>query len=175
MSKRIKPAATVFTDLKQVEGAAAEMVSIDRKIVEIQARMNEEIDAAKERASAACAGLAARHKELAAATKVYATLNQAELFKDRKSLDLAFAVIGFQASTEIVQMPNISAETSLERLHGYGYTEAINVKESIYKPAMSTWTDEKLQSVGLKRQKKNVFYLELKKEVLPDTTPAQTL
>lgn len=173
MSKRIKPAATVFTDLKQVEGAAAEMVSIERKIDGIQAKMNEEIDAAKERANNACVSLIARHKELAGAAKVYATLNEAELFKDRKSLDLAFAVIGFQASTKIMQMPNVSAETTLERLHSYDYTEAINAKESVYKSAMSSWTDEKLQSVGLKRQKKNVFYMELKKEILPDTPPAQ--
>ena len=170
---RIKPAATVFTDLKQVEGALAEMASIERKLAEIQGQMNEDIDAAKERADKASVSLTARHKELASAAKVYATLNQAELFKDRKSLDLAFGVIGFQASTEIVQMPGVNAETTLERLHGFNCTEAINIKESIFKTAMTGWTDEKLQSVGLKRQKKNVFYLEIKKEALPDAPQAR--
>lgn len=170
---RIKPTATVFTDLKQVEGALAEMASIERKLTEIQGQMNEEIDAAKERADKASVSLTARHKELASAAKVYATLNQTELFKERKSIDLAFGVIGFQASTEIVQMPNISAETTLERLHSFKCTDAIKVKESILKTAMTGWTDEKLQSVGLKRKKKNVFYLEVKKEALSDALPVQ--
>lgn len=168
MSGRIKPAAVALSDIKQVEGSLAEMASIERKLGEIARSMNEEIDAAKKRAEQASVSLQARHKELAGAIKVFAVLNEATVFpKDKKSLDLAFGVIGFQASTEIVQMDNIKAETTLEKLHDFGFTEAINTKETILKSAMVNWSDEKLQSVGLKRRKSNTFYLEVKSEHLP--------
>lgn len=164
---RIKPTGTVLSDLKQVDGAFAEMLSIERKLGAIQDRMNEEIDAAKTRADQASVSLNARYKQLCEAIKVYSVLNEADLFKDKKSLDLAFGVIGFQASTEIVQINNISAEDTLELLRKFNYRDGINVKETILKSAMTNWTDAKLQSVGLRRRKKNVFYLEVKAEKLP--------
>lgn len=168
MSGRIKPAAVALSDIKQVEGSLAEMAAIERKLGEIGRVMNEDIDAANKRAEQASVSLQARHKELAGAIKVFAVLNEPTVFpKDKKSLDLAFGVIGFQASTEIVQMDNIKSETTLTKLHDFGFTEAINTKESILKSAMVTWSDEKLKSVGLRRRKSNTFYIEVKSEQLP--------
>jgi phage host-nuclease inhibitor protein Gam len=168
MSGRIKPAAVALSDIKQVEGSLAEMASIERKLGEIARGMNEEIDAAKKRAEQASVSLQARHKELAGAIKVFSVLNEASIFpKDKKSLDLAFGVIGFQASTTIVQMDNIKEETTLEKLHDFGFAEAINKKETLLKSAMVNWSDEKLQSVGLKRRKSNTFYIEVKSAQLP--------
>lgn len=169
MGSRIKPAGLILSDLKQVEGALAEMATIDRKRAEITGQMNEAIDEAKTKADHASVSLTARHKELGEAIKVFATLNDATLFKDgKKSIDLAFGVVGFRWSTDIVQMNKISAETTLERLNAFGFREAINTKESILKNAMIKWTDEKLQSVGLRRRSKNDFYIEVKAEALPN-------
>lgn len=55
------------------------------------------------RAEADGAGLVIRRKELADAVATYATLNRASLFPERKSLELAFGIMGFRQSTQIAQ------------------------------------------------------------------------
>ncbi|WP_164561563.1 host-nuclease inhibitor Gam family protein [Nitratidesulfovibrio vulgaris] len=50
MSRR-KPNPVIVADIRQAEGALAEIATIDRKVSEIEAQMNEAIDAAKARAS----------------------------------------------------------------------------------------------------------------------------
>lgn len=169
MATRIKPAGLIVSDVKQVEGALAEMATIDRKRAEITNQLNEAIDEAKTHAEHASVGIMARYKELGEAIKVFATLNENILFVDgKKSRDLAFGIIGFRSATDIVQMNKVPAETTLERLHDFGFTEAINTKASILKSGMTNWTDEKLQSVGLRRRTKNDFYIEVKAETLPN-------
>lgn len=164
---RIKPVGLILSDIRQVEGALAEIAAIDRKCAEITNFMNETIDKVKAHAETASVSLMARHKELCSAIKVFATLNEDTVFeKGKKSRDLAFGIIGFRASTEIKQMNKISAETTLQRLHEFGFKEAITNKESLLKSAMTSWTDEKLQSVGLKKRLKNEFYIEVKAEEL---------
>jgi len=169
MAARIKPSCLIFSDIKQVEGGLSEMAAIDRRLAEITNTMNEAVDDAKAQANQASVALVANHKALGEAIKVFSTLNENVLFVDgKKSRDLAFGVIGFRASTDIIQMNKVSAETSLERLHDFGFTEGINTKESLLKTGMTNWTDEKLQSVGLKRRTKNDFYIEVKAETLPN-------
>ena len=168
MSKRINPPAVVVADLQQVEGALAEMARIERKLGEVKSKLNEEVDAAKARAALESVALAARHKELAGAIKVYSVMHKSTVFPaDRKSLDLAYGVVGFQASTEIVQQDNVSPEFTISKLHDFKYEDGITVKESVNKSAMSGWTDQKLESVGLRRVKKDTFYIEVKAEKLP--------
>ena len=79
----------------------------------------------------------ARRKELSDAVTVYGKLNRQELFIKSKSLDLGFGVIGFRASTKIVQMRGVTAEMTL--------------------------------LVGLKRQQSDTFFIEIKKEEVPET------
>lgn len=165
---RSKPNPHIVESREQAEGTMAEIAALDRKLAALTVTMNKELDAAKEKAAQAAAPLAARRKELESGLAVFAVLNRKELFPDgAKSLDLGFGVVGFRASTKIVQQNNISADMTLERLRKFKFMEGIRIKEEINKDAMTAWTDEKLETVGLRRQKSDGFFLEVKKDPLP--------
>ena len=93
---RSKPTPHIVASREQAEGTMAEVAAIDRKLKALKIAMNEEIDAAKEKAARNSAPLEARRKELESGLAVFATLNRKDLFPDgTKSLDLGFGVIGF--------------------------------------------------------------------------------
>lgn len=146
----------------------AEMAALDRKLSTIENDMQEAVDAAKSKASQLAGPLQARRKELSDAVAVFAKLNRQDLFAKNKSLDMGFGVIGFRASTKIVQLRGVTAEMTLERLHQYHLTDGIRVKEEINKDAAMGWPDERLELVGLKRQQSDTFFIEISKEDVPD-------
>lgn len=165
---RIKPAPYIIADRAQCEGALAEMAALDRKLSTIENDMREAVDTAKSKASQLAGPLQARRKELSDAVAVFAKLNRQDLFAKNKSLDMGFGVIGFRASTKIVQLRGVTAEMTLERLHQYHLTDGIRVKEEINKDAAMGWPDERLELVGLKRQQSDTFFIEISKEDVPD-------
>ena len=172
MTTRIKPDPLIIADRQQAEGALAEIAALDRKQEAIEHQMQASIDAAKMQASQASTALQARRKILADAIAVYAKLNRGELFAQAKSLDLGVGVIGFRASTRIVQIRGITAEMTLEKLRQYNFSEGIRVKEEINKDTAAGWPDERLELVGLKRQTSDTFFIEIRKDTVPDTTAA---
>lgn len=165
---RIKPDPHVVVDRAQAEGALAEMAALDRKIGAIEAEMQSAIDAAKAKAAQAAAPLGARRKALADALAVYAKLNRQDLFGKLKSVDLGFGVIGFRLSTKLVQIKGVTIEMTLEKLHQFGFKDAIRIKEEPNKEAMLGWPDERLETVGLKRQATDAFFIEIKKDSVPE-------
>ncbi len=164
---RIKPDPYVIADRAQAEGALAEMASLDRKLAGIESAMQEVIDTAKATASQQANPLLARRKELADAIAVFAKLNRQELFAKAKSLDMGFGIIGFRASTRISQVRGITAEMTLEKLHQYNLADGIRVKEEINKEACLGWPDERLELVGLVRKILDTFFIEIKKDEVP--------
>lgn len=165
---RIKPDPHVVADRAQAECALAEIAALDRKISGIESEMQECIDKAKAAASQQVNPLQARRKELADAVAVYAKLNRQELFAKAKSLDMGFGVIGFRASTRISQIRGITAEMTLEKLHQYNLSDGIRVKEEINKDSCLGWPDERLELVGLKRLILDTFFIEIKKDAVPE-------
>lgn len=165
---RIKPDPHIVADRAQCEGALAEMAALDRKLSAIENEMRESIDAAKSKAGQLAGPLQARRKELADAVAIFAKLNRQELFAKSKSLDMGFGVIGFRASTRIVQLRGVTAEMTLERLHQYNLADGIRVKEEINKDAALGWPDERLELVGLKRQQADTFFIEIARDDVPD-------
>lgn len=164
---RIKPDPHVVEDTKQAEGALAEIAALDRKLEAISGTMQESIDAAKAKAIQEATPLKARRKELADAVAVFAKLNRTALFVGVKSVDLGFGIIGFRASSKIVQVNGVTAEMTLEKLHQYNFLDAIRVKEEVNKEAALNWPSERLELVGLRKQESDTFFIEIKKEPLP--------
>lgn len=165
---RIKPDPHIVADRAQCEGALAEMAALDRKLSAIENEMRESIDAAKSKAAQLAGPLLARRKELADAVAVFAKMNRQELFAKSKSLDMGFGVIGFRASTRIVQVRGVTSEMTLERLHQYNMADGIRVKEEINKDAALGWPDERLELVGLKRQQTDTFFIEITQDDVPN-------
>ena len=165
---RIKPDPHIVIDRAQCEGALAEMAALDRKLSAIENEMRESIDAAKSKAAQLAGPLLARRKELADAVAVFAKMNRQELFAKSKSLDMGVGVIGFRASTRIVQVRGVTSEMTLERLHQYNMADGIRVKEEINKDAALGWPDERLELVGLKRQQTDTFFIEITQDDVPN-------
>lgn len=164
---RIKPDPHVVEDRAQAECALAEIAALDRKLDGITTAMQETIDLAKAKASQEANPLIVRRKELADAVAVFAKLNRQTLFAKAKSVDLGFGTIGFRASTRIVQIRGVTAEMTLERLHQYNLADGIRTKEEINKDAALGWPDERLELVGMRRQQVDSFFIEIKKDPLP--------
>lgn len=161
MGKRTKIQPLIVADLRQAEGTLAEIAALDRKLGAIEGDLNATIDTARERAKAESEPLLKRRKELCDAMGTFATLNRAELFKERKSLDLGFGTIGFRRSSQIVQINKINKFMTLEKLHEFGFTEGIRTKQEVNKEALENWPEERLQLVGLRRQIRDVFFIEI--------------
>lgn len=164
---RIKPDPHVIVDRAQAEGALAEMAALDRKIGAVEGEMQETIDLAKKKAAQAAAPMLARRKALADALAVYAKLNRQELLGKLKSVDMGFGTIGFRLSTKLVQIKGVTVEMTLEKLHQFGFKDAIRVKEEPNKEVMMGWPDERLETVGVKRQQSDTFFIEIKKDEVP--------
>lgn len=165
---RMKPNPEVVADRAQAEAALAEIAAIDRKISVIETEMQENIDKAKALASQKANQFTARRKVLADAIAVFAKLNRHELFDKAKSLDMGYGVIGFRASTRITQIKGVTSEMTLEKLHQFNLTDGIRIKEEINKEAALGWPDEKLELVGLKRQMLDTFFIEIKRDPVPE-------
>lgn len=163
MAKKKLP-TVVVDDQTQAEGILAEIAAIDRKLTNVQVTMNEEIDAAKKKAADAKVPLEARRKELGAALKTWATMNKSVLFAKRKSLDLAFGSLGFQASSRIQQMNNVSEEETIGKIKQFGFNEGIRIAEVLDKEAMEKWTDDRLALVGLVRRNSDTYWCKVNQE-----------
>lgn len=165
---RIKPTPHIVGNIPQAEAALAEIAALDRKLDSISNELNAEIDAAKDTAKQKSAGLLDRRKDLADALATYATLNKSDLFRDKKSLELAFGIMGFRQSTQIAQVTRITQAMTLEKLHEYAFMDAIRTKEELNKDIVAGWPDERLELVGLKRRQLDTFFIEIKAENVND-------
>ena len=164
MSKKGKLIPSLVDNQAQAEGALAEMAALERKMIQADIEMQEICDGAKKKAGEIKAPLKARYEELEAAIKKWATMNKTELFKERKSLDLAFGVFGFIAGTSVRQMNGVPEEETLAKLKTLGFTEAVRIIEEVNKEAMEKWTDERLALVGCIRRTVDKWHCKTKQE-----------
>ena len=164
MAKKAALHGPVVDDQKQAEGALAEMAALERKMAQAKLDMQEECDAAKAKAGETIAPLESRYKELDAALKKWATMNKSVLFAERKTLDLAFGVIGFLASTKIKQMNNVSEADTLAKLKQFGFTDGIRLIETPDKEAMEKWPEDRLALVGCVRRTTDNWHCKTKQE-----------
>lgn len=165
---RSKPNAVVIGDLDQAQTALAEIADLARRTATIDLALNAAIDAAKEGAAAEGKPLAERRKELEAALAQFGSLRKAELFKDKRSVDLGFGVIGFRMSTCVKTLPRVTWGMVLEGLKKLGFSEAIRTKEEPNKDVLKEWPDDRLATVGARREVSDTFFIEIPQEAMAD-------
>jgi phage host-nuclease inhibitor protein Gam len=164
MATRIKPQALIINDVKQADEALAELAAIMREVGEIEAAMNAIIDGAKDAAAKKSQPMQDRRKELEAALATFGNLRKPELFKDKKSLELNFGIIGFRKSTSLRTKAKTTWAAVLERLKELGLTTGIRTKEEVDKDVLRAWPEERLEAVGVRRDERDEFYVEVKQE-----------
>lgn len=150
-------------ELKEATNAYAE---IERELARQEALMNKELDEIKRRFDVKNAQAKANREALKTIIQGYADENKDALITDdKRSLDMPLAVIGYRKSSE-VSVPNAKMAAIIEALEGMGRMECIDIKKTVKKSALSSWSNEALAEIGLSRKEKDTFYIEIKTENL---------
>jgi phage host-nuclease inhibitor protein Gam len=169
MAPRTKPTPLIIANLPQADEALRQLAEIDREQRQIESGAQAQIDAIKATAKAQMEPFTTSRKRLEDALAVFGTQQKAELFPERKrSQELIFGVIGFRRATALRLMAKRTWGSVLERLEALGFTTAVRTKREVDKPAMADWSDEQLETVGVRRETADEFYIELKQEELAD-------
>ena len=155
MGTRYKPNAGKLSSLEDVNLALKDIGLAEKELDAIDAKAAKEIAEIKERAAKEGEELRKQIQETSARIAAYAEYNKAELFKDRKSVELSFGLFGYRKSTKISVK-----KTTLELLKKLGFTGCIRIKEEADKDAMGNLTDEQLTSVDASRKVSNDFFCE---------------
>lgn len=166
-AKRSKPTPEGgIKSLDDARVALADLAAAKRELDFIQATLNESIDLAKAEAARAAAPHRETISRLESELAVFATLNKAELFKDRKSQELEHGSFGFRLSSKVATLAKITWEQVLGKLREMKMTEAIRVKEEPDKEVLRTWPPERLALVGCRLTESDTFWVETKEEEL---------
>ena len=141
-------------------------VELIRKTEKIEVSMNQEIDNIKKRYNKKNELLKNTVKELANDIKTLVSANKEMIFKnDKRYLDLNFIVVGFRRSSEI-HIPTTQKEDIIQYIEDNNLIECLDIKKSIRKSVLSSWSDDELSKIGIVRKHKDNFYLDIKKEEL---------
>ena len=156
---RIKPQAGKLESLDDVNLALRDIGLKEKELDAIDSKAAKEIAEIKTRAAKDGEELRKEIAETAAKIQAYAEYNIAELFKDKKSVDLSFGKIGYRQSTKISVK-----KTTLELLKKLGFKSCVRIKEECDKDAMGNLSDDDLKSVDAARKVSNDFFCEANME-----------
>lgn len=161
-SPRVTPVSVV--DFKEADIALAEMASnkaeVDAATADAERRILEIKEGLKRRAEP----LLSRNAALLAGVERFARQQKKRLFSEERSHKLTHGVIGFRLSKEL----QLSDDT-LKLLHRYKLEEAIDVKESVKKAVLDTFTEAALKKVGVTRVETDHFFCKLLEKPIQNT------
>jgi phage host-nuclease inhibitor protein Gam len=156
---RIKPQVGKLESLDDVNLDLSDIALKEKELDAIDSKAAKEIAEIKTRAAKDGEDLRKEIAETAAKIQAYAEYNKAELFKDKKSVDLSFGKIGYRQSTKISVK-----KTTLELLKKLGFKSCVRIKEECDKDAMGNLSDDDLKSVDAARKVSNDFFCEANME-----------
>jgi phage host-nuclease inhibitor protein Gam len=155
----MKPLVGKINSLEDANTALKEIGLLERELEAIDAEAGKAI--AEIKAAAVKKGEALRKRIVDNASMIgaYAEYNKADLFRDRKSVEVVFGSFGYRKSTSISVK-----KTTLELLKKLKLDKYIRIKEEPDKEGMAGLTDETLAQVDAVRKIKDEFYCEANKE-----------
>lgn len=185
MGTRYKPQTNgKIENLEDVNEALHDIVEAQKELKVIDAEASAQILKIKEEALKKGEAKRKLIDEKVVKIQTFAEYNKPELFKDLKSITLAFGTFGFRKSTKIsVKKTTVAAikdfvsnlRASLSTLKTDEEKQNVNdqiasaencirVKEDANKEALGLMTDSFLKSVGAKRTVEDVFFCEPKED-----------
>ena len=156
---RLKPNTKKIESLEGANLTLKEIGLLERNLESIDGDARKQIAEIKTAAVKAGEPIRKRIADLSALPGAYAEYNRAELFKDKKTVQVSFGIFGFRKSTSISVK-----KTTLELLKKLGKTAFIRIKEEVDKEAMAAMTDEELAQADAVRKVKDDFFCEADKE-----------
>ncbi len=172
MAQRTKPQPLIIGDLNQADEALRQLAEIAREQAVIEGTLNEQIDELKAAAKRQMGPLADDRKRLEDALGVFGTLKKADLFGESRgrSVELAFGTLGFRRATSLRLLAKHTWAMVLGRILGLGLAGGLRTKVEVDKDALRGWPEERLETIGVKRETSDEFFIELKQEELPGQT-----
>jgi phage host-nuclease inhibitor protein Gam len=156
---RIKPNVKKIESLQDANLTLKEIGLLERELETIDGDAHRQIAEIKTAAVKTGEPVRKRIADLSALLGAYAEYNRAELFKDKKTVQLSFGIFGYRKSTSISVK-----KTTLELLRKLGMDKYIRVKEEADKEALASLDDESLRQVDAVRKVKDDFFCEADKE-----------
>lgn len=145
--------------------ALKDIAEAENAKAEIEAEMNRQINMIKEAAEKAVKPhttlIAERNKQL----KSFAEVNRVD-FGKAKSKKLTFGELGFRASSKVVIKQGTIAQV-IKNLRKLGMADCINIKESINKDSLKTYSEDKIVKAGASLKKEDTFWYETDQQELP--------
>jgi phage host-nuclease inhibitor protein Gam len=156
---RYKPTPEKLESLEDVNSALREIGLLEREMEAVDAEAQKQIGDIK--AAAAKKGEPLRKKiaELSAKVGAFAEYNKADLFKDKKSINLTFGIFGFRKSTSIS-----TKKTTVALLEKLQLDKYLRVEKQPDKEAMKEMDDDSLAQVDAVRRTKDEFFCEPDRE-----------
>ena len=156
---RYKPTPEKLESLEDADNALRNIGLLERELEAIDADAQKQIGEIKAAAAKKGEPLRARISETSGKLKVYADYHRAELFKDRKSIELTFGIFGYRKSTSISVR-----KTTVDLLEKLGLGRYIRIDKNPDKEAMKEMDDEALAQVDSVRKVKDDFFCEPNRE-----------
>jgi len=156
---RLKPKVEKIDTLDEANLVLKEIGLLEKELEGIDSEAHKQIAEIKADAAKQGEGIRKRIADDSALLGAYAEYNKAELFKDRKSIQLSFGTFGYRKSTSIS-----IKKTTLNLLKKLNLINCILVKEEPSKDAMADLDDETLAQVDAVRKVKDDFFCEADKE-----------
>jgi phage host-nuclease inhibitor protein Gam len=156
---RLKPDVERIETLEDANLALKEIGLLERELEVIDGEAHKQITEIKSVAAEKGKAIRKRITDLAAVLGAYSNYNKAELFKDKKTVDVSFGCFGYRKSTSISVK-----KTTLELLKKKKLTQCIRIKEEVDKEVMAALDDDTLAQVDAVRKVKDDFFCEANKE-----------
>jgi len=156
---RYKPSPEKLENLEDVDATLREIGLLERELESIDADAQKKIGELKSGAAEKGEPHRKRIAELTAKIGAYAEYNKGNLFKDRKSIELAFGIFGYRKSTTISVK-----KSTIDLLKRLGMGAYIRIKEEPDKEKMAELDDESLASVDAVRKTTDAFFCEPNRE-----------
>jgi phage host-nuclease inhibitor protein Gam len=156
---RLKPKVGKIDNLDDANLVLKEIGLLEHELEAIDAEAHKQIAEIKAQSAKQGEGIRKRIVDLSALLGAYAEYSRAELFTDRKSIELSFGSFGYRKSTSISVK-----KTTIELLKKLKLGKYIRIKEEPDKEAMADLDDEALAQVDAVRKIKDVFFCEADKE-----------
>jgi phage host-nuclease inhibitor protein Gam len=156
---RLKPNVKKIESLEDANLTLKEIGLLERELETIDGDAHKQIAEIKTAAVKAGKPVLKRIEDLSALLGAYAEYNRAELFRDRKSVQVSFGIFGYRKSTSIS-----TKKTTLGLLKKMALFRYVRTKEEPDKELMAELADETLAQVDAVRKVKDDFFCEADKE-----------
>ena len=160
MARKKNPPAVTYQDLAAVDQALETIAAAEADAATLKTALEARVASITADYDGRIQSLLATAKETRELVEGFCDQHP-ELFEKPRHQELPHGKIGYRLAESIKLVRTV--EHVLAALHERKLVPAINVKETVNKDVLATYSDETIEAVGAKRVVKDLFYIETTK------------